>query len=116
MRRLLAVLTSSLVIGLGLVTLWGLFPGSPVASITAALLQMVVVIGAVAVLIGVLNLLGVHLRRIVKGDSGWPYSVVVLLAAVAVILLVVVDRMGLGGESDLGGFLFNAVQVSVESA
>ncbi len=116
MRRLLAVLASSLVIGLGLVTLWGLFPGSPVAGVTAALLQLVVVVGAVAVLIGVLNLLWVHLRRILKGDPGWPYSVVVIVAAVAVILLVVVDRMGLVGEGDLGGFLFNAVQVSVESA
>ena len=69
MRRLFAVLSSALVIGLGLITLWGLFPGSPAATVTTVLIQLVVVVGAVAVLIGLINLLGVHLRRVASGAA-----------------------------------------------
>ena len=116
MRRVLAILASSLVIGLGLITLWGLFPGSPVAPITSALIQLAVVVGSVAVLIGVLNLLWVHLRRVMRGDPGWPYSIALLVAAVAVIVIAIVERLGLLGDLDLNNFLFNAVQASVESA
>jgi hypothetical protein len=116
MRRVFAALASAIVIGLGLITLWGLFPGSPVAPVVAALVQLVVVVGAVAVLIGVLNLLGVHLRHVLDGEPGWPYSIVLFFAALAVIVITVVERLGLLSGASLSGFLFNAVQVSVESA
>ncbi len=116
MRRVFAILASAIVIGLGLITLWGLFPGSPVGPVAAALIQLVVVVSAVAVLLGVLNLLGVHLRRIFNGDPGWPYSIALFFSALAVILIVVLERLGLLAGVSLSGFLFNAVQVSVESA
>ena len=116
MRRVFAILASAIVIGLGLITLWGLFPGSPVGPVAAALIQLVVVVSAVAVLLGVLNLLGVHLRRIFNGDPGWPYSIALFFSALAVILIVILERLGLLAGASLSGFLFNAVQVSVESA
>ncbi len=116
MRRLLAVLASSLVIGLGLITLWGLFPGSPVAPVAAGMIQLAVIVGAVAVLIGVLNLLGVHLRRVLNTEPGWPYSLVLFFATLAVIAITLVERLGLLRGPSLSSFLFNAVQVSVESA
>lgn len=116
MRRVLAVLASSLVLALGLVTLWGLFPGSPAAPAAAVLIQLVVIVSAVAVLVGVLNLLWVHLQRVINGDPGWPYSLVLFLAALIVIALVTVERLGLVAGEQLSGFLFSAVQVSVESA
>jgi hypothetical protein len=116
MRRLFAVLSSALVIGLGLITLWGLFPGSPAATVATVLIQLVVVVGAVAVLIGLINLLGVHLRRVASGAAGWPYSLALILAAVAVVLVVTLERLDLVGDAALSDFLFNAVQVSVESA
>lgn len=117
MRRFFAALASALVIGLGLVTLWGLFPGSPVGPVAAALIQVVVIVGAVAVLIGVLNLLWVHLRRALRMDPGWPYSIALVVAAVVVILIVLLERFGvLAVGASLSGFLFQSVQVSVESA
>ncbi|MBN2472128.1 MAG: hypothetical protein JXN59_15505 [Anaerolineae bacterium] len=116
MRRVMAVLSTALVLSLGLITLWGLFPGSPVASIAAALIQLVVIVGAVAVLVGLLNLLWVHLRRVLNGDPGWGYSLALFVSALAVILLVTVERLGVLPDFTLSGFLFNAVQVSVESA
>ncbi len=116
MRRLLAVLSSAIVIGLGLITLWGLFPDSPVAPVAAGLIQLVVVISAVAVLVGVLNLLWVHLQRVLNGEPGWPYSIALFLAALAVIAITLLERLGVLSGPSLSGFLFNAVQVSVESA
>lgn len=118
MRRVLAVLTTSLVIGLGLLTLLGLlFPVGVLGAISATLIQLVVVISAVAVLIGVVNLLWVHLRRVVNGDLGWWNSLALFLAALAVIAATTLARLNvLPGDADLEGFLFNAVQVSVESA
>ncbi len=116
MRRVMAVLSSALVLGLGLITLVGLFPGSPLGPVAAALVQLVVIVGAVAVLVGVINLLWVHLRRVLNGDPGWPYSLVLFIAALAVILLVTVERLGVLPDFTLSGFLFSAVQVSVESA
>ncbi len=117
MKRISGILASALVIGLGLITLWGLFPGSPVAFIATVLVQLVVVVSAAAVLIGVINLLWVHLRRVLRGDPGWPYSLALFFAALAVIVIVTLERLNLiGGEVSLSTFLFNAVQVSVESA
>jgi len=48
MRRLLAILSASIVIGVGLITLFGLLPGSPIAQVTALFIQLVVIVGAVA--------------------------------------------------------------------
>jgi hypothetical protein len=116
MKRLFAVLGSALVMGLGLITIWGLFPGSAAGPVTTALIQLAVVVGAVAVLIGVLNLLWVHLRRVLGGEPGWPYSLVLFFAALAVIIIVILERAGPLQDTGLSGFLFGAVQVSVESA
>lgn len=117
MRRIFGTIASALVIGLGLLTLWGLFPGSPVAPVATILMQVVVIVGAVAVLTGVLNLLWVHLRRVLRGDPGWANSMVLILAALFVFIIVTLERLGaLGEAASLSGFIFNAVQVSVESA
>ncbi len=116
MQRVLAVLASSLVLALGLITLWGLFPGSLAAPVAAALIQLVVIVSAVAVLVGVLNLLWVHLRRVINGDPGWPYSLALFFSALLVIVLITLERLGLVVNNQLSGFLFSAVQVSVESA
>lgn len=116
MRRVFAVLSSSLVIGLGLITLWGLFPGSPAGPVSTMLLQLVVVVAAIAVLIGVLNLLWVHLRRVIDGDPGWGYSLALFFAVLAVVIFTVIERLDLAGDISLSGFLFNAVQVSIESS
>jgi hypothetical protein len=116
MRRVIAILSSSLVISLGLLTMWGLFPGSPVNPVSTVLVRLAVVVGAVAVLVGLLNLLWVHVHRVVDGEAGWVYSVALVLSALLVIVLTVLERTGAVTGSSPSGFLFDAVQVSVESA
>ncbi|WP_162909179.1 hypothetical protein [Aggregatilinea lenta] len=119
---LLNLLATVTVISAGIVTLVGLLsePGSAEASVASFLVQIVAVVAAVAVLIGVLNLLVVHLARVGGRGRGWFYSVIVVLSAAGVIALRVLDRLDVW-SGDLEGErmslrVFESVQVSLESA
>ncbi|NDJ76286.1 MAG: hypothetical protein GYB65_08495 [Chloroflexi bacterium] len=110
------------VISIGLVMIIGLLSDQDtVPGIMAAfLLSLVTVIAAVAVVVGVLNLIAVHLGRFTRAERGWPYSIVVLVVAIGVIVLRILDRADiwtgdLEGER-ISARLFEAVQVSIESA
>jgi hypothetical protein len=94
-HRLLNILAAVTVISTGLITLIGLLSDSDsVAGVVAQFtLQITSVIAAVAVLVGILNLLGVHLGRLGRTDHGWPYSLVVVLSMAGVIALRVLDRL-----------------------
>ncbi|MGL4650406.1 MAG: hypothetical protein ACRC1H_13445 [Caldilineaceae bacterium] len=50
------------------------------------LLEWSVLLGAVALLIGVLNVLWIHLRRIQRGQSGWGGSLMLVVMMVAVMV------------------------------
>jgi hypothetical protein len=106
----------------GLVMLIGLVsePGTTAATLADIAIRLVSVIAAVSVLIGILNLIGVHLGRLVRSEHGWPYSILTLIAMLAVIALRILDRADIWPD-DLEGEqiserVFEAVQVSLESA
>ncbi len=111
MARLLSLLTSVLAIGIGIVTLIGLLSGVGIfAGTTNLFLQLTMITVAVTILIGILNLFGVHTRRILKRQRGWVYSIVLLASALVVIIL------RLLGADDANMALLEGVQVSIESA
>jgi hypothetical protein len=121
-HRLLNFLATVVLISSGLVTLIGLLSddGSTAADMARFLIQLVTVIAAVAVLAGLVNLVAVHLGRFVRAERGWPYSVLVLVVALAVGVLRILDRAevwsgDLEGE-EISVRVFEAVQVSLESA
>lgn len=120
MRRFGAALSSAIAIGFGLLTLAGLLAGGNIAllgSIADILLQLVVITTATTVLIGILNLLGVHLRRMRQRDEGWGYSLLLVVCTLLVIVLVVLERASvLRGSPAITTILFETVQVSIESA
>lgn len=120
MRRLGAALSSAIAIGFGLLTLAGLLAGGNIAllgSIANILLQLVVITTATTVLIGIINLLGVHLRRMRQRDKGWGYSLLLVASTLLVIVLVVLERANvLRGSPAITTILFETVQVSIESA
>jgi hypothetical protein len=110
------------VISVGLLALIGLVsaPGTSAATVADFLLRLVSVTAGVAVIVGLLNLFAVHLGRFVRSERGWPYSIIVLLTALAVIVVRVLDRAeiwpdDLEGEQ-VSAHVFEAVQVSLESA
>ena len=84
------------------------------------MIRLVAVVAAISVLIGLLNLIGVHLGRFVRSEHGWPYSMVALISMLAVLVLRILDRAEIWPD-DLEGEqmserVFESVQVSLESA
>jgi hypothetical protein len=121
-HRLVNFLATVTVISIGLVTLIGLVSGegTTAANFTGFLVRLVSVVAAVALYIGVLNLIAVHMGRFVRSEHGWPYSLIVLVTALAVIVLRILDRADiwpgkLKGEQ-ISVRVFESVQVSLESA
>lgn len=110
--RLGAALVTAIAIGFGLWTLAGLLAGGDAglfSAATAGFLQIVVITAAFAVLIGILNLLLVHLGRLFSRQRSALYSLVLLLSFALVVGAYIVRR-------ELSMVLLETVQVSVESA
>lgn len=121
MGRLLALLATVIAIGTGIIVLLGLVTQLPLISvITAALLQLVLVTAGLTVLIGVLNLLTVHLGRVFGRRRGWVYSLFLVLSLLLVIILTAAERLNLvsAGAEDpsYSMIVLETVQVSLESA
>ncbi len=70
-----------------------------------------VIVVAFALLLGLVNVLIVHLRRIVQREEGWVYSIGLL--AIAVVVLVAGIR---GPDSRLIRWIFDNVQLPLQAA
>lgn len=111
MRRLFAALSTAVAMGFGLFMLWGLVAGSGfVNSYANNILKLVLPTVAIGVLIGLLNLLGVHFGRIRRRERQWGYSLIVIVATAAVIILWLLN------VDDVNRLLLEDVQVAIESA
>lgn len=109
MRRLYATAATAIVIAIGLLTLVGLLTGY-LGGLSSLALQVALVTAGIALLIGVLNLLNVHLRRVLGRQRGALYSLVLLIS-----FLLVIAIWLLGGDS-ANLLLVQDVQRSVEAA
>jgi len=69
-------------------------------------------LGAVALIVGVFNLFNVHLRKINTGQKGSPYSLILLIALIATVLIVGF----LGPTSFWSMWIFNYIHVPIESS
>ena len=98
----------TLAVFVGLATLAGLLFFPPLSSL---ILSWAGFLAAAALLMGVLNLLGIHFRR---GLGGNFYSLALVVSIVVVLGLYVTDSLG---ETDRGvELVFHTVQVPLESA
>lgn len=132
MRRLIAFLSTTLVIVVSLVMLLALLGGGNLGylsafveagnlrTVAALLLQLTMMTVAVTILIGIVNLLVVHFGRIGSQRRGWPYSLVLLLSFLLVIGLTIIERVNggsaTGGQRSPSMVLLETVQISIESA
>jgi hypothetical protein len=112
------ILATALAIGFGIITLLALLVGDwllPPQTVTllntllSVLLQLVTITIALTILIGVVNLLSVHLGRITGRRGGAVSSVFLILSFVLVIATYLVQR-------PISLMLLDTVQVSIESA
>lgn len=126
--RLLSIPAAVIAVGFGLITLLGLLVGDDfgllsqllrdyanIGGITNAILQIAVITTALAVIIGILNLLAVHTLRIRKRSGGWGYSIILILSTLAVIILTILERNNILRDP-ITPLLLENVQVSIESA
>jgi hypothetical protein len=56
-------------------------------SVINGLVEWATIIAGFAVILGLVNVARVHGRRVVRREGGWPYSAVLLLSALAVLVL-----------------------------
>ena len=80
------------------------------------MLQWAIFLAAFAMLVGILNLVSVHLKKISTRQRGAAYSAVLLLALVLTLILVSLDLAT--GSNGPAGFwslwLFNSIQIPIE--
>jgi len=111
--RLKIPLSVSIVIGVGVVVLLGYFIEIPVLAIVQqVLLEWALILAAAALLVGVINLLSVHFRRVSGRQKNGAYSMIL----VSSLLLTFALGALFGPKSDLSLWVFNHVQVPVESS
>src|SRR4051812_8139063 len=83
--RLLLVVNLILAYVVGVVTLIGFFTRGSIADLAGMLAQWATVIVAFALLVGLGNLVKVHIGRVVQRGEGWLYSLVLVASALAVL-------------------------------
>ena len=73
-------------------------------------LDIAVILAAFALLLGFFNVLAVHVQKVGTQQSGWPYSIILILFALFVLVI------GLAGPSTpLLQEVFNAVQYPIQA-
>ncbi|MBN1122586.1 MAG: hypothetical protein JXJ17_16030 [Anaerolineae bacterium] len=112
------VIPAAIAIGVGLVVLASyLIPSPLLMSVRLVFTDWAIVLAGLAVLIGFLNLVLVHGRRIQSGDRRWVYSLVTILAALFTLLVGVTEggvemTPALYSADSISSMLFQGVIVS----
>lgn len=124
--RLGTAFTTAITISVGFITILGLIIGSDLGvlsdfadalylrEISAFFLQLVTITIALTIIIGILNLIGVHVRRVAGRQRGAIYSMVLLVSFTLVLVVYAVERDSDNQEGSRA--LLSSVQLSVESA
>ncbi|HSF82442.1 MAG TPA: hypothetical protein VLA49_14490 [Anaerolineales bacterium] len=106
-------LSVAIVIAVGLIVLLGYFIELPtLVTARQVLLQWAVALAAVALLVGVVNLLSVHYRKAAGRQKGGSYS----LLLIASLLITLAIGGFWGPKSAWSLWIFNNIQVPVESS
>jgi hypothetical protein len=116
------VIPAAIALGVGLVTLLGYFiQAAELLTLRMILINWAVILGGLAVLVGLLNLIIVHFRRMQTGARGSFYSLLTAAAAVATFLVGAGESLRLGGptlyqQGSLTNLVFNGVIVASQAA
>lgn len=83
MRSYTYIIAAAIAIGVGIVTLLGyFFTGAEIILLRLLFTDWAIILGALAVFLGLVNLVIVHARRVDAGGKGWPYSLLTLVATI----------------------------------
>lgn len=107
------ILSTALVIGVGIITLLGLFLDQPsLVSLRFAFVDWAAILAVFALLLGTWNIFSVHLSRLTGRNA--PYSAALILSFLAVLGVAVYEGVGPGGPWMTA--IFQYVQLPLESA
>lgn len=105
--------STAIAIGIGFLILIGsLLPVGILGLVRSVLLQWVLILAAVALLVGMLNLLRVHYGRVTGREKGAIYSILLIIFMIITLVLGLV----LGPADPTVMLLFNAIQLPVEAS
>lgn len=108
------IFTAAIAIAAGLIVLLGYFiPVDLLLNMRIILLQWAIILAAVAVIVGVFNLLSVHWHKIQNNKKGSAYSILLLVSLFATFVLGLVPP---GPDSIPLQFALNAIIVPAEAA
>jgi len=116
------IIPAAIAIGVGLVTLIGYFIQTPeLLALRQILTGWAVILGGLAVVVGLLNLIVVNFRRMQTNTKGAFYSLLTVAAAVATFVIGSLESLREGHptlyqEGSLTQLLFNAVIVPSQAA
>ncbi len=112
MRRILPL---AIAIATGTVVLVDLFVDAPYLDPAGAILvEWVVILAAFALLLGLLNVMAHHLRRVRRQAEGWLYSSLLLLALAVVLFAGLTSARG--PQDPIVQFIFQNVQVPLQTS
>jgi hypothetical protein len=83
-----------------------------ILSLRLVLMRWAVLLAAVALLLGLYNLLIVHWQKVSEQETGWPYSAVLILAFLVTLVLGLV----FGPDNEVVLLLFNYIHLPVEAS
>ena len=117
MRRLFAsIAPTAITVIAGIITFLS-FLVPTLADFRASLVNIAVIIGGFAVVLGFVHLMRVHIQRIAQ-RKGFFYSVMLIVSAVAATVFLVIDRVpGLNSPNQwISNFIFNGIIVPMQSS
>lgn len=107
------ILSTALASAVGLLVLLDLIVAAPLLdAVGAALVEYGLIVAAFALLLGVLNLLTVHNRKVQERTVGWPYSLFLILVATSLFVFAIFW----GPEMPLFEWLLRYVLVPLQSS
>jgi hypothetical protein len=110
-RGIKSPIFAAIAIASGLIVLLGYFIDLPLlATLRQVFIDWAVILAAVALLLGVLNLLRVHLGKIRTRQKGSPYSLVLIIALITTLLVAGL----MGPSSELSVWVYTYVLAPIE--
>lgn len=112
----ISILTPALTfiaVGSGIIVLMGYFIDlQPLQNLSLVFLNWAMILGAVALGVGVLNLARIHLQKLSSKSTERPYSIVLLVSMALTFLIVII----FGQTSPISLWIFDYVLVPIESS
>jgi hypothetical protein len=114
-----APISAAIAIGVGIVVLAGYFIPST-TDIRFILLRTGLVLSAVALLVGIINLLNVHFRKMGSEDENSGYSLILVISLIITFIVGVVDMVQtyVSGQPNfqMTNWVFTNIQIPIETS